>query len=339
MKFVPVFALVGCLAAAACSQPAGEPQELTAEEAEAPFRLGQYDSGDAGGVVIEVAERRFPLAAQAPPGSFPDDLIALIEQYSSLRRQLYAVANRLGTDSSRAVLPPEARLTAPLRYPFNLLAAAVNYRRHGEEMGRRLGESYGLDDPYIFAKSPRASIASPDEPLVLPPGRERIDWEVELAVVIGRQATRVPAGEALDFAFGYTLMLDISDRGGRDRKDAQFDVDWFSGKSRDGFAPLGPWVVPAEFVGDPSELSLRLAVNGEVMQAASSSQMIHDVAGLIAYISSIQTLYPGDVIATGTPPGVGAGRQPPRFLQPGDVIEAEIEGISSMKVQVVAPPE
>ena len=212
-------------------------------------------------------------------------------------------------------MQPEAALTAPLLYPFNLLAAAVNYRRHGEEMGRELASSYSLDDPYIFAKSPRAGIISPGAPIVLPPGRDSIDWEIELAVVIGRETSRVSAEEALDSVFGYTLILDISDRGGRDRDDPQFNADWFAGKSRDGFAPLGPWIVPAEFVQDPDNLSLRLAVNGEVMQEATSAQMIHNVAGLIAYISSIQTLYPGDVIATGTPPASALECNRPVFLK------------------------
>ena len=228
----------------------------------------------------------------------------------------------------------EARLLAPILYPWNLLAVAVNYRQHGSEMGRELDEDYQMDAPFVFAKSPKASIIADGEAVVLPEGRDRIDWEVELAVVIGSKAKNVPLQEARNYIFGYTLMLDISDRGGRQRNDPQFNADWFSAKSQDRFAPLGPYIVPAEFVQDPQALNLKLAVNGEVMQDYNTRFMVHGVYDLVSYISSIQTLEPGDIISTGTPPGVGAGRQPPRFLKSGDVIRAEIEGICTIRTPV-----
>lgn len=323
-----VFSLAGC-------GPDREPSRpRPPATADTPFRLAQFEVDGVRGIAIEVKGRLYDLAQTGPgSGKLPDNLLDLVEGYSALRTEVYAAANRLNESGAAPVLR-DPDLLAPLLYPANLLAAAVNYRRHGAEMGRNLDESYGLDDPYIFAKSPRSAIIASGETLRLPPGREQIDWEVELAVVIGRKTSRVPPAEALDHVFGYTVILDISDRQNRGRNNPQFDTDWFAQKSRDGFAPMGPFIVPAEFVPDPDDLDLRLLVNGEVMQEANSGQMIHDVQALIAYISTIQTLWPGDVIATGTPPGVGAGRQPPRFLKSGDVIEAEIDGISAIRTPV-----
>ena len=201
-------------------------------------------------------------------------------------------------------------------------------------MGHEPDVDYDKDEPFVFAKSPRASMIASGEKVMIPPGRHQIDWEVELAVVMGKKATRVSGESALDFVFGYTLLLDISDRGPKNRKDPRFNVDWFSSKSRDGFAPVGPLIVPAEFVADPNDLDLRLSVNGELMQDSNTSYMVHNVQSLIAYITSIQTLEPGDMIATGTPAGVGAGRQPPVFLKPGDVITAEIEKICEIRTPI-----
>ncbi len=169
---------------------------------------------------------------------------------------------------------------------------------------------------------------------MIPPGRARIDWEVELAVVIGKKASRVSREDAPDYVFGYTLLLDISDRGPRNRSNARFDTDWFAAKSRDGFAPVGPVIVPAEFVPDPNNLALKLWVNGDLKQDSNTSYMIHDVWDLIAFTTSVQTLEPGDIIATGTPEGVGAGRNPPEFLRSGDTIVAEIEGITRIQTPV-----
>src|SRR5690606_4166689 len=182
------------------------------------------------------------------------------------------------------------------------------------------------------------------DPIVIPWGRDRIDWEVELATVIGRAAKDVPATEAQDYIFGYMVSLDISDRGGRPPGGNPLQSDWFVGKGHDTFAPMGPWIVPKEFYGDPMvELRQTLSVGGQQMQEARAGDMIHSLYELIEYASSIITLFPGDVINNGTSGGVGMGtavRGEQRFLQDGEVITATIEGIGTLRVPVVAgqPP-
>jgi 2-keto-4-pentenoate hydratase/2-oxohepta-3-ene-1,7-dioic acid hydratase in catechol pathway len=184
-------------------------------------------------------------------------------------------------------------------------------------------------------KLPSAVIAT-GEAVRLPPGRTQIDWECELGVVIGREARQVDVAKAADFIFGYTLENDVSDRGGRG--DSRHGGDWLIAKSHDTFAPLGPFVVPKEFVPDPQKLAVKFTLNGQLMQDSSTSAMIHDVYELVSYASHITTLRPGDVIATGTPPGVGSGRTPPVFLKPGDVSSCSYEGIGTL-VNPVRGPE
>ena len=180
---------------------------------------------------------------------------------------------------------------------------------------------------------------------MIPWGRDRIDWEVELAIVIGRTAKYVSAEDAEDYIFGYMVSLDISDRGGRP-PNSRPGSDWLVGKGHDTFAPLGPWIVPKEFYGDPMvRLEQVLELDGEVMQRAGPGDMIHSIYELIEYGSSIITLFPGDVLNNGTSGGTGAGtyvRGEQRFLQPGDTIEASIDGIGTLVHPVAAeaaPPE
>ena len=178
---------------------------------------------------------------------------------------------------------------------------------------------------------------------MLPYGRDEIDWEVELGTVIGRTAKYVSADDAQDYIFGYTVTLDISDRGGRPPGGNPLRSDWFVGKGHDTFAPMGPWITPKEFYGDPmEELRQTLSVGGEQMQEARAGDMIHTLYELIEYGSSIITLFPGDVINNGTSGGVGMGtavRGEQRFLQAGDVIEASIDGIGTLRIPVIAEDE
>jgi 2-keto-4-pentenoate hydratase/2-oxohepta-3-ene-1,7-dioic acid hydratase in catechol pathway len=194
----------------------------------------------------------------------------------------------------------------------------------------------GADDkrwnPYVFMKSPAAVIAD-GEAIRLPPGRTQVDWECELGVVVARPATRVPVSQAADYIFGYTLENDVSDRGGRG--DARYGSDWVVSKNHDTFAPLGPFITPKEFVADPQKLKIRFVLNGQVMQETDTTFMIHTVYEQIAYTSNIMSLRPGDVIATGTPAGVGSARVPPVYFKPGDRSECTYEGIGTLTNPVV----
>ena len=225
--------------------------------------------------------------------------------------------------------------------------AAVNFYSHVNESGtpderveaRRLRrEERGV--PYLFLKPTRGVVVGNGQPIVLPYGRDRIDWEVELAAVIGRTAKYVSATEAPNYIFGYTVSMDISDRGGRPPGGNATRSDWFVGKGHDTFAPMGPWIVPKEFYGDPMEkLRQTLSVGDEQMQEATAGDMIHSLWELVEYGSSIVTLYPGDVINNGTSGGTGVGtavRGEQRFLQPGEEIVATIDGIGTLTMPVVS---
>lgn len=217
------------------------------------------------------------------------------------------------------------KLCAPLRYPGKILAAGANYRSHAAEMRSGASAPSPETAPYLFMKPTRHCVIGPGETIWVPPWAEQIDWEVELAVVIGRPAYRVSPEDAMQYVFGYTILVDITSRRQNHRTDGRFPHDWFSGKGLQSFGPMGPAVTPKAFFPDPPDVHLSLRVNGETMQDGNSDQLIFDIPALIAYASERITLDPGDVISTGTPSGVGAGRG--LFLKPGDRIEAEVEGV------------
>ena len=219
---------------------------------------------------------------------------------------------------------PVARLLAPVEPP-NIFAIGRNYRAHAEETGARLPER-----PLVFGK-PTTSVQRPDGPIVLPAAApDEVDFEAELAIVIGRRARHVAPGEALDYVLGYTCANDVSAR------DCQRnDKQWTRAKGFDTFCPLGPWIIPRNHF-DPSAARIRSRLNGRTMQDACTSEMIFDAPTLISELSRAFTLLPGTVILTGTPAGVGFARTPPVFLRPGDTIEIEIEGIGTLRNPVVA---
>jgi 2,4-diketo-3-deoxy-L-fuconate hydrolase len=186
----------------------------------------------------------------------------------------------------------------------------------------------------MFFKSPTIVIAD-GEAIRLPIGRTNIDWECELGVVLSRTADHVPTDRAGDYIFGYTLENDVSDRGGRG--DTRHGSDWVLQKNHDTFAPMGPFIVPKEFVRDPQNLQVKFTLNGQVMQDANTSLMIHTVHELVSYGSHILTLRAGDVLATGSPAGVGSARKPPIFFKAGDVSVCTYEGIGTLTNPVVAP--
>ena len=235
----------------------------------------------------------------------------------------------------------------PIMYPGKILNAAVNFYSHVNETGteeeraearRQRRENRGV--PYLFLKPSRGAVVGNGAPIVLPYGRTRIDWEVELGAVIGRAGKYISANDAEAHVFGYTVTLDISDRGGRPPGGNPLTSDWFVGKGHDTFAPQGPWIVPKEFYGDPMQiLRQTLDVGEERMQEATAGDMIHTLWELIEYGSSIITLYPGDVINNGTSGGTGMGtavRGDQRFLQPGEVVSATIDGIGTLTMPVVS---
>jgi 2-keto-4-pentenoate hydratase/2-oxohepta-3-ene-1,7-dioic acid hydratase in catechol pathway len=216
-------------------------------------------------------------------------------------------------------------LKAPIPRPGKIIAIGQNYLSHAAEA--KAGAS---PYPIIFAKY-NNTVIGPGEPIVLPKLSQKVDYEGELAVVIGKRCKAVPVSEALTCVGGYTVTNDVSAR------DYQhLTSQWTMGKSFDTFAPMGPALVTADEVGDPQNLNLRVAIGGEELQSANTREMIFPVAQLIATISAVMTLEPGDVISTGTPEGIGAARTPPRWLQLGDVVRVEVEGIGVLQNPVVA---
>ena len=250
-----------------------------------------------------------------------DDVVARWDEAGAVLESLSAPASQ----------PISGKLDAPLR-PTRIFAAASNYVEHADEMGTVLAAKKD-SNPYMFTKM-SSTVVGPGDTVRIPPESKKVDWEVELGVVIGKRGRRIPLEQTLDYVAGYTIVNDVSARDLTRRDDYPFKFDWFQGKNFDTFMPLGPWIVPRSAIDDPQRLHLRLDVNGETMQDASTGAMIFDVREQIAYLSSLLTLEPGDVIATGTPTGVGMGRGV--FLKPGDVMTASIEGIGVLENPVEA---
>ncbi|MEO6909979.1 MAG: fumarylacetoacetate hydrolase family protein [Edaphobacter sp.] len=229
------------------------------------------------------------------------------------------------------------RLDAPIRSVPKLLALAGNYRKHIVESGFS-DEVHGVWTPQIFWK-PTTSIGAPGDKVALRPNNVFFDWEVELAVVIGQRAKDIPVAEAMSCVFGYTVINDLSERQfnakleNRDKREFDVFFDWLMGKWFDGSAPLGPEIVTADEIGDPHNLWIRLWLNDELMQDSNTSHMISNIPETIAAISSVLTLEPGDVIAMGTPAGVGFARK--RALRAGDHLRAEIEGLGALDTFIV----
>jgi 2,4-didehydro-3-deoxy-L-rhamnonate hydrolase len=233
----------------------------------------------------------------------------------------------------RCALAPLAagyRLRVPFT-PRRIFAAASNYYEHAREMGTELAPREE-STPYMFMKA-ETSVVPTLADVVMPPHAERVDWEVELAVVIGKGGRHIAVEDAFEHVAGYTVLNDVSARDLNRRTDYPFKHDWFRGKSFDTFGPFGPWLVPRACIDEPQNLRMRLSVNGETMQDGSTSEMIFSIAEQIHYLSSILTLQPGDVIATGTPTGVGMGRG--IYLKPGDVMVASIDGIGAIENPLV----
>jgi len=306
------------------------------------FKLATFETDGQERVGILIENRLLDLRqandylidmAGAPAVELPTDMKMLIEQSVTTKPRLFQIANYLAgrTETLRfGYAPSVVAIKAPIKYPWNLLAAGQNYRAHAAEMGGSTDIDPDRDDPFLFAKSPRSTIIDPGQPYVIPPGRDRIDWEGEFAIVIGKQAKNLTLDNAMDHVFGFTIVYDVSDRAAQIPVNGRYARDWFSGKSMDNAAPMGPYIVPKEFLPNHAKLRVTTRINGEIMQDSNTSYLIHNVERLLRYITSRMTLWPGDVIATGTPSGVGNGRKPPIYLKPGDTVAIEIEGIGTL---------
>ncbi len=224
------------------------------------------------------------------------------------------------------VVSAETRLGPPLTRPSKIVCVGLNYAQHAAESGMAIPK-----EPVLFFKATSA-IVGPNDDVIIPKGSEKTDWEVELAIVIGKKASYVSEEEALNHVAGYVLHNDYSERAFQIEKEGQ----WCKGKGCDTFAPIGPFIATKDEVSDPNNLELWLKLNGETVQHSSTSDFIFNVQEVVSYISQYMTLLPGDIISTGTPFGVGLGFNPPKYLKPGDVVELGIEGLGSSKQAVKA---
>ncbi len=215
-----------------------------------------------------------------------------------------------------------ARVGSCIARPGQILGIGLNYSDHAAEAGADVP-----GEPIVFSKSPHC-ISGPYDDLLLPPGADKVDWEVELGVVIGRRASRVASvAEALNYVAGYCVVNDVSERAWQMERGGQ----WLKGKSADTFAPVGPWLVTPDEVSNPQSLELFLDVNAEPMQRGRTEKMIFSTAHIVWYLSQFLTLHPGDLIATGTPAGVGLGKRPPRYLADGDLVELGVSGLGAQR--------
>lgn len=219
-----------------------------------------------------------------------------------------------------------SRLGPCIARPSKIVCVGLNYAQHAAESGMDAPK-----EPVLFFKSTTA-ICGPYDPLIIPKGSEKTDWEVELAVVIGQKASYVPIEKAMEHVAGYCVHNDYSERAYQLERSGQ----WVKGKSCDSFAPIGPWLVTADEVPDPNNLRLWLTVNGQTMQDSNTADFIFNVPFVVSYISQFMTLLPGDLISTGTPQGVGLGQKPPKYIAPGDVIRLGIEGLGEQEQIAIA---
>ena len=219
------------------------------------------------------------------------------------------------------VVGDDVRLGPPLMRPSKIVCVGLNYAEHAAESGMDIPE-----EPVLFFKATSA-IVGPNDPIIIPKGSEKTDWEVELAIVVGKKASYVSEKDALNHVAGYVLHNDVSERAFQLERSGQ----WVKGKSCDTFAPIGPFIATPDEIGDPNNLNLWLTLNGEEMQNSSTSDFIFNIQHVVSYISQYMTLLPGDIISTGTPFGVGLGLTPPRYLQDGDIMELGIEGLGVSK--------
>jgi 2-keto-4-pentenoate hydratase/2-oxohepta-3-ene-1,7-dioic acid hydratase in catechol pathway len=275
---------------------------------------------------------RFGPAGQEKPGILdPQGMIrdasGLVPDWAGANLADTSLATIAATDLSQLpLIPRETRLGPCVGAVGKIIGVAINYRLHGVETG-----SKQPTEPTLFLKA-TTSLSGADDPIELPPGSEKLDWEVELGVVIGQRAKNISAAAALDYIAGYCVLDDVSERAFQLERGGQQHT---KGKSYDSFTPIGPWLVTRDDITDPQSLRLWTDVNGQRMQDGTTADMLFSVAALVSYISSFMTLMPGDVIASGTPDGVGRGRTPPVYLKAGDIVELGVAGLGTQRHQIV----
>lgn len=355
------------MAAAAC----GQATEAQTGGAVVPFKLGTFERDGRPFVglvlrdtqVVDIAQANAAYEASnasAPKRTPPADMTQLIARYDAeWKERLHAIARAVpsgGTAPAYVTPLDRLKLRPPVR-PSLILNAGGNYAEHSQGIAaqrQRAGQSAeapsvaaktapGIwerpagdtrDNPYLFIKSTTV-VTGPTDPIVIPRGRTNIDFECEFAVVIGKPAKYVPIARAADYIFGYTAEIDVSDRGGRgDRK--MGGSDWLVGKNHDTFGPLGPFILPKEFVKDPMNVRHTFTLNDQVMQDSNTSRMSHNIYELLHYASNILTLNPGDIIAGGSPAGTNIERAEPRWMRAGDTAKCSIDGIGTQVHPVVA---
>ena len=306
-------------------------------------------------VDLAAANRALELMPQYATVNMPNDMLGLIEQYDyGLKYRVYEIVNWLVEDGLLSGNRPDyihdvadVDIRAPIQYPSKIMNAAVNFYTHAcegcndDELARRTRERQeNRGVPYLFLKPTRGAVIGDGEDVIMPYGRDEIEYEVEMAIVFGRSGKYISASRAYDHVFGYMVAMDISDRGGRPPGGYGVRSDWFVGKGHDTFAPHGPWIVPKEFYGDPMErLHQITVVDGVTVQEARAGDMIHNIPELIEYASSLITVFPGDVLQSGTSGGTGAGRVERAtgsgYLVDGETISATIQGIGTLTHRVV----
>jgi 2-keto-4-pentenoate hydratase/2-oxohepta-3-ene-1,7-dioic acid hydratase in catechol pathway len=343
-------------------------QAMTSAE---PFKVGTFEIDGAPTVAIvlrdalivdlNAANAALEATLRYAAIPMPADMLGLIERYEyGLKPRLYEIVNDLVASNSLmgAARPDyihdldDVRTLPPILYPGKILNAAVNFYSHVSEGANPEAQAAAREQrrvnrgvPYLFLKPSRGAVIGNGDSIILPWGRDRTDWEVELGAVIGRPAKYVSANDAENYVFGYMVTIDVSDRGGRPPGGYGQGSDWFVGKGHDTFAPQGPWIVPKEFYGNPMEiLRQTLRIGDDQLQEATAGDMIHTLWELIEYGSSIVTLFPGDVVNNGTSGGTAAGianqrNTDIRYMQAGQVVEASIDGIGTLRMLVIAEDE
>ncbi|MGH2588038.1 MAG: fumarylacetoacetate hydrolase family protein [Dehalococcoidia bacterium] len=295
---------------------------LVTYTASGPPMLGVHVAG-------RVADATTTLAPLLDVG---DGMLAVLDRWDEALTLLQSLAEAAAAGRATTLALDEVRLLAPLPRPVNLYCAFANYVDHMLEMGGTPADKT-QEDPFLF-QTPVTAVVGPDGLIVIADGQDAVDYEGELAAVIGREARNLSVDEALSVVAGYTIVHDVSIRRGARRGANGGRPDFLASKGRASFKPMGPWIVPAAFVPDPQALRLRTWVSGALKQDSSTAQMIFTTAEQIAHVSQLTGVVPGDVFATGTPAGVGMPRGD--FLKPGDTVEIEIEGIGRLRNPVVA---
>jgi 2-keto-4-pentenoate hydratase/2-oxohepta-3-ene-1,7-dioic acid hydratase in catechol pathway len=290
------------------------------------MKLVTYKAAGSDAQLGVVVDGKVINLAEASGGRLPNDMRSFIEQGDSALKLAQEIASK---GNAKGVSVDNVKLQAPISNPSKLIAIGLNYMDHVRETGSKVPQI-----AVMFTKYSSAIVGPGDEIRWDPALTSKVDWEAELAVVIGKRASKVKEEDAFDYILGYMNCHDVSARDLQSEKGDQ----WIMGKSLDTFAPLGPYLVTKDEVADPNNLSIKCLVNGKPMQDSTTREMIFKIPYLIAYLSRAITLLPGDVITTGTPDGVGAARKPPIFLKNGDVVTVEVEGLGQLTNTCVEVP-